>query len=591
MAWKAHPKFMAGKYKALVEELFDRKGATAKARREHIASLIGSLSFLGRMEEASDLYDLVAKKSKNPVDLAASRFFLGIGWTRRSEYERAKKLFDKNESQAGQTPLEQFFVHQGKVFYLYYTGQLALSVEQAELSRKHAIASRDLFARFLATDALGHVHVGTGEIHLGLNYLREAQGLGKKLNNESHAASSAISCRLYEWEFGLQNESLEKFAEAVRENRTENSYSHANMALELARQFTIRGKYAAAAKALELAAPIIYSHQNRRQEIQLNLRLAELSGRRGEFFQARHFLWFSRRLLHKEVDKAFELAALGIERKLELAEGKSVAELDARWDKLASFSPTRDRNVRVRLGLATPEKENPEDKVHVILFQSQRALDLDKKLEPLLHAGFQAEASLLLGMPVGQKAVAVLPRDLGLLVQSAEGVEWKETALSSLQYKLLRSLGDGREQSKEALVKKAWGYAYAPLRHDSMVYAALSALRKALGLAGSWLHPTENGYKFEALLLWPQDKTEKTAPTLAKHEAIPSEFANLNHRQIEIIEWIRATRFISVADCRKRFGVSEITALRDMDGLLRLGIVVRTGKARATRYSLAQGDS
>ena len=45
---------------------------------------------------------------------------------------------------------------------------------------------------------------------------------------------------------------------------------------------------------------------------------------------------------------------------------------------------------------------------------------------------------------------------------------------------------------------------------------------------------------------------------------------------------------VSCTDCRTRFDVSEITALRDLDGLRRLGLVVRTGKARATRAIMAR---
>ena len=195
-------------------------------------------------------------------------------------------------------------------------------------------------------------------------------------------------------------------------------------------------------------------------------------------------------------------------------------------------------------------------------------------------------------MPPGPNSLAILPK--GLLLQNAEGLEWKPEALSSLQHKLCRVLGSGREVSKELLVQKAWGYTYAPLRHDSMIYAALSALRKALGSAGAWLHPTENGYQLEAKVIWASEKGDNS-PQAASAPAADAPIADdlvarFNHRQIEILEWIRSVRFVSVSDCRKKFGVSEITALRDIDGLRREGYVVRIGKARATRYGLAKGE-
>lgn len=593
MTWKAHPKFMAGHYRAVVEDLLDSKNASAKARKDHIVSLIGALSFLGRMEEAGDLFDLVVSKSKNSLLLTASRFFLAIGWTRRSEYERAKKLFELNEKEAGGSPFEKFFVHQGKVFYLFYTGRLDSCLAEAEAARKWAIASRDLFARCLATDAIGSVLVGHGDVHLGLTRLKEAKEFARKIGNHSLASAIGISVLLYECEYGLHADAVDRLEKALDAKGTEDSFSQANISLELARQYTLRGRFAEAAKTLEAAAENIYANQNRRQEIRLNLRLAELAGRRGEFFQARHFLWFSRRLLHREVDASFELAALGIERKLALAEGKNAeaAALEKKWNSLGEFYSTRDRNLRNRLGLQPSGRENPEDRVHVILSQAALAPSLDKRLSPLLDAGFLSEASLALRLPPARRAIALLPKNMGLLIQSPERIEWKEEALSSLQAKLLRALAEGKELSKEVLVQKIWGYTYAPLRHDSMVYAALSGLRKALGPAGSWLHPTENGYHLEAFVTVATEKSEEPALVAPISSVVPDELVSrLNHRQIEILEWIRTVRFVSVADCRKRFGTSEITALRDMDGLRKEGFVVRTGKARATRYSLAKGE-
>lgn len=591
MSWKPHNKFQAGQYRAVVDELLDRKGASA-ARKRHIVSLIGALSFLGRMEEASDLFDLVAKKSKDPLDLIASRFFLAIGFTRRSEYERSRTLFDLNEKEAGKSAFERFFVHQGKVFFLFYTGRLEPCLMEAENARKWAIAAKDLWARCLATDALGHVQVRAGEIHSGLSHLREAQRLAQKIGNNSTSSAIGISCKLYEWEYGLQTESLADLEAAIRQEGPENNYSQSNLALELARQHTLRGNFSQSAQILEEVATAIYGNQNRRQEIMLNLRLAELAGRRGEFFQARHFLWFCRRLLHREVDSTFELAALGVERKLALAERKNITEIEAKWQSLKEFSSTRDRNLRVRLALVGAEQENPEDKVHGILSLSQRADSLEKKLSPLLQAGFLSDAALVAKLPPGPNAVAVLPRSLGLLVQSPEGIRWREDGLSSLQHKLLKVLSSGKEVSKEALVQSAWGYAYSALRHDSMVYAALSALRKALGQAGNWLHPTENGYKMEAKIVWARESEDISPQVLAKEAPVSSEMASrFNHRQIEILEWLQAARFISVAECREKFGVSEITALRDIDGLRKDGLVVRLGKARATRYGLAKGES
>ncbi len=58
----------------------------------------------------------------------------------------------------------------------------------------------------------------------------------------------------------------------------------------------------------------------------------------------------------------------------------------------------------------------------------------------------------------------------------------------------------------------------------------------------------------------------------------------LNHRQEELLRDIKPTDVIDVHMYRKRFGVSEITACRDLATLAKSGRLKRLGKARATRY-------
>ncbi|MGZ3670719.1 MAG: ArsR family transcriptional regulator [Bdellovibrionota bacterium] len=440
-------------------------------------------------------------------------------------------------------------------------------------------------------------------ISFHLRLLEEARELANRLGNESVSNSIAVSVELHSAEFGLSGAegvaSLERRLAAVG---TEDNYSSANVGLELARQYTRQGRVLDAAKALESVAPSIYANQNRRQEITLNLRLAELAFQRGDFFGARHYLHFLDRLLHREVDATFELAALGLSRKLLLAEGKSAEAPLARWKELSQdFGTTRDDNLQVRLSLLGPERENQEDRVHRVLQSSRLLADPADRLRPLLEQGLLCDASAAAGLPAaGRAALAVLPQSLGQLSRDAGGIEWVSSPLSSLQAKILRLVSQGGGCDKATLVEKAWGYRYDPLRHDAMVYSALSALRRSLGKAAHWIQATEAGYSFSALVLWPvMPPARAVKPAAAEKNSVPTSespeasideslLPHLNHRQIEILEWMRGHRFLAVGECRIRFDVSEITALRDLDGLRRHGLVVRSGKARATRYSLAE---
>lgn len=58
----------------------------------------------------------------------------------------------------------------------------------------------------------------------------------------------------------------------------------------------------------------------------------------------------------------------------------------------------------------------------------------------------------------------------------------------------------------------------------------------------------------------------------------------LNHRQVALLGELSDSQSIDVQIYKKKYGVSEITACRDLAQLARGGYLVRLGKARATRY-------
>lgn len=61
--------------------------------------------------------------------------------------------------------------------------------------------------------------------------------------------------------------------------------------------------------------------------------------------------------------------------------------------------------------------------------------------------------------------------------------------------------------------------------------------------------------------------------------------ADLNHRQIQLLTQLAPSSYIDIRSYVTKHGVSEVTAFRDLSALVRAGHLVRTGKARATRYS------
>jgi DeoR/GlpR family transcriptional regulator of sugar metabolism len=61
--------------------------------------------------------------------------------------------------------------------------------------------------------------------------------------------------------------------------------------------------------------------------------------------------------------------------------------------------------------------------------------------------------------------------------------------------------------------------------------------------------------------------------------------AAFNYRQIALLDELDRRAFLSARDCVQFFGVSRVTAFRDLEELRRQGIVRRHGKGRASQYA------
>jgi DeoR/GlpR family transcriptional regulator of sugar metabolism len=84
-----------------------------------------------------------------------------------------------------------------------------------------------------------------------------------------------------------------------------------------------------------------------------------------------------------------------------------------------------------------------------------------------------------------------------------------------------------------------------------------------------------------------REASPKRVPAAAPSQ---SDGSLLNFRQLKLLDGLKPEEFIHVKSYGKRFKISEITACRDLAVLSRLGLVVRVGRARATRYMLPKGN-
>jgi hypothetical protein len=159
--------------------------------------------------------------------------------------------------------------------------------------------------------------------------------------------------------------------------------------------------------------------------------------------------------------------------------------------------------------------------------------------------------------------------------------------------------------TKEQLITRHWGFAYHALRHDTLIYASINRLRQALGAAAEWLIYRDGAYSWlPDVRVFTYDAPDLGAivsglgaPSVSAGDVqgdsgadadLPIALAHdLNHRQLQLLSELAKGDALDVQDCVRLFGISRITAFRDLDALVELGLVLRLGKGRATAYRRA----
>jgi predicted HTH transcriptional regulator len=96
---------------------------------------------------------------------------------------------------------------------------------------------------------------------------------------------------------------------------------------------------------------------------------------------------------------------------------------------------------------------------------------------------------------------------------------------------------------------------------------------------------TDTGY-FQVTFPGPGEKIDRLRVPESRLVVTPAVEAKLNERQKRIVAHVLETGSVTSGWCLKEFGVVYNTAYRDLDTLVRLGVLNQEGRGRGTRYSL-----
>lgn len=554
--------FFSGNYKKII---LSYQKAKTKTFDPYI---LGSFSFSGQINEA-ELYFAKFKKGLSSSELAKIYFFLCVGWTRHSQYEKAKEylylLF--NLRRKLKSSEDRFFLFQSFGFYRHLGCRFNKSLLWSRLAQKHSFNAEFIWGQILAYDLLGHSQVQTSFIQQGLKNLSQAQTLASVLKLSQISRTLEISILCYRGQFGLEPKTIvQRLEKTLRLTKTQDTYSKSNLTLELCRQYTLRGQLKKASIVLLKSQEQILAAGHRRQKALYFLRMAYLN-----------FYW------NKESEALSQLAEG--ERQLDLNLDLSLLALLKELQLLI-----QPENKKVKAELKTLREQigqdlnNPEDHLAQLLKQAAE-VKLEKSLD-IIHKILDSQVYILLYNLKATYYARALVMDLlpgSLTFIDQDEIIHTDECLTPTFKKALTLLSTG-EASKEDFIEKLWQYKYEPLRHDATVYALINRLKKIFGVKKDWLQLSPNAYHLKPSTQVIQAETEVTAPAVIPNQIINSLQTNLNLRQLKALHYLKDNEALSVKTYQQLFAVTAITANRDLTYLWQNSYLQRIGRGRATVY-------
>lgn len=572
--------FLQGNFKKIVADFNSRERAKTNPY------VLGALVFVGRTEDAEIYFEKWKKDYSNDEKLLVF-FFLSIGLIRSSQFAEGKKylaqcfrLRRKVKSKASLV-----FLYQGFGFYHHFVCRYQKSAYWAQKAWRLAVLTDSDLGQILSSDLLAHALFQKGDVEKGFLQMEKAHALATRFGQGGLVTSLEVSKLCHEAQFGIKPQTIlsllqKKFSEMDSVNDT---YSRTNLGLELARQFIIRGQTKRAVKVLDSIQAEVFKYGHRRQKSTWFFRQAYLEWLRGEQAAAISRLDSALSEIDPQSDLAHKLQALGLRleilsQSLNPSERKDLeSEIVFLSHRVGSGTAKRYLQRVLRKPKSFSAEDRLGDLVDEIAFQKNSTLQTTQKICELGY--FQLLSSQI--KPSRQQILMeVLP---GALVTFSEGnIEYQNQALTPLLQRTLLFLKSG-PKSKKDLIEGLWGYQYDPLRHDSLIHAALARLRKSLAQHADWIR-----FENESYILEPGVEVrvyEHSQLVMSKEELPEVVFEqSLNYRQIKLLNELKLKREMSIRECMNSLGATKITANRDVKFLLEKGLISKTGQGKSTRY-------
>lgn len=575
--------FFAGRYTQVIETTGKYLHPPTQKDFHSITSYqVGSLVFLGDLKEAQQIFYNASKHK--PIDefLIFCRFYLGVGYVRYSQFTQAAHFFSRNLLLAHRSRqldhLSLFYAHQGAAFFNLAKGEFQHSLRHAEKSYLAAFEARSPYGEVLALELLAISHCQVGKIRTGLHEFEKALSLVKKIGNGGIETALRVSWLRYRSFYGIDLQNGEQeLRDALTQLQPQDTYSKAELVLELARQLMLRGRTSQAQLMLDQMSDLIYKHQNKKQTALFNHRYAHILYLKGETLGALSLLRMA--VLH--IDPKFDA---GIHRQLQ----GFIKKLSLEPHRFSSTINFPDSRIQRREGATSlPEVIKAEDPMGDLL--DALAQNGPAHITELKRLGLIGLIPRALKVSSSSPQIILGPERGQLVIIKSGDVMCVDSGITMPMRGLVKLLAGQSFRGKEYLVQKTWGYTYDPYTHDKLLYATIAKLRNKLGAFASLLEWSHEGYRMDVAVLDPflndlsviVRKDSSTEIFIGRKRTMSTQ---LNLRQIKALKLFETGTVMDVTSYAKRFKVCTMTACRDLSHLSKSGLVTKVGRARATKY-------
>ncbi len=561
--------FYQGKFEQIIKQ-------QKKIKTIDLPYLVGALSFSGLVVEARQLI------KTHQIKDTLSFFFLGLGLTRASEYEKARNQFLRIYK-GRSTPFDNYLLSQAMAFYNFFICRFELAEKWLLKAQTNLpLQFKNTFWDLILKDLAFYILLNRGQLNKGKENAIQALKIAKKINNSFTIEAIQVALVIYESNYGTdQNQSLRDLERFIKQYKNKSTFYYCQLNFEYIRRLNLVGSFQQSETQLESIKDIIFKGAIKRHKATWSFRKAHLLYLQGHSDQCLASLNSAEDFLEDKKDLLLQIKILGLKYKIAQKNQQHDLELETRLKKVIFRSKdAQSLSYAYRFGWNhKPLNEDPY--VHFFHQWQRNGYQNLNSLNKIVKQGWLSLFVDLL--PLNHKQfiyLDFLPKQ-AILFNENEIVVL--TGLTQLIRQCLLALNQS-EISKKNFVELIWGYEYEAFRHDQLIYTIIGRVRDFLKNSSQDLILQDHKIIFR------NTKTRVFEHEIAVEKNVIDKdqllnVIQLNYRQIEIIEFAQKNKYFSIEEIMREFATSRMTAFRDLKGLLKHKKLKRTGVGRATRYT------